>query len=479
MNVLLRLYPGDAGAFFLAGIFVQVTVVILAAWFLAEWGSRWNAAQRYGILYTAIVSVLVCPVLSGVMQVTGMTLVLLKLPTPTAEPVELATHSESLAPPSNPVELPTSSQIVDIRLQIKGRNSDKNNQPPNKPATSFPDAFRAMGGGIVLMWLAGMVFLVARWCHGIYLIASMRRAARPSECETMADLLNQVRHALGTEKLPPIAISACLDRPIMIGLFRPLVILPEKVLQNFSKSEWGEILIHECAHAVCRHQIVGFLQRMMAILFWPHPLVRLLNQKLTRAREEVCDNYVLRHSDAPRYARTLLELSQLFVETSPKPAALGLFHCRWKLEDRIADLLDRRRKIMIRVRRSTTIALTVAFFSLALLIAGVKMLPASSAADQKNKVVAANLAKPDKEKRWEYIMTKPERIVVFNLANPDNAETIMKSATENLSAVEHKEFSVEFDKQKNRILVMGSEDNIEDVRRLIKQLDPKEPAKEK
>ena len=51
MNILLHMYPGDAWAFLIANVLVQVTVVILAARLLARLGSRWNAAWRHSHLF--------------------------------------------------------------------------------------------------------------------------------------------------------------------------------------------------------------------------------------------------------------------------------------------------------------------------------------------------------------------------------------------------------------------------------------------
>jgi HEAT repeat protein/beta-lactamase regulating signal transducer with metallopeptidase domain len=370
MNILLRMYPGDAWAFLVANVLCQITIVVLAARLLARLGGRWNAAWRHGVYLVALACCLASPVLSWATQATGVTLATLRPPAPTARPVASHELSTTRSPEVGRLETPA-SQTVDLRVHRAAENVESSRRHEEASSVSSADVSRALGGAATLVWLLGIAWLLARWRHGLRSIAALRRTTRPLDKKPLAELLGQVRQALATERLPPMAVTAGLDRPIMIGLFRPLVILPEDILRTLRGPELVDVLVHECAHAVCRHHIVGFLQRIASILFWPHPLLHLLNRELARSREEVCDNYVLRRGQAPRYARALLELSQSLAGASPSSAAIGLFHCRWRLEDRIADLLDRRRRVMIRVNRWSMGALAAAFFAVALPIASV------------------------------------------------------------------------------------------------------------
>ncbi len=414
MNTLLQMYPGDACVFLVANVLVQVTVVILTARLLARLGSRWNAAWRHSIYLVALLCVLASPVLSWMVQATGMTLVTLRPSVPDATPAAPALLPLAHSPAPRLIEPPAPPRVGASTVHREAINIEHGLRPESPSGMSFPDILRALGGGAVVIWLLGMALLLARWCYGLRLIAVLRRAAQPLDGEALAELLGPVRRALGADRLPPMATSASLDRPIMVGMLRPLVILPENVLRSLHQPDLADVLVHECAHAVCRHQVVGLLQRVAATVFWPHPLVRLLNRELARAREEVCDNYVLRRSNAPRYARTLLELSELLVGVSPKPAALGLFHCHWRLEDRVADLLDRRRKVMIRVNRWTIAALTATFLLLALLMAGTRVVQAEPAADEAvppgTKVIEKTIEKTTEktvEKTIEKTVAKP------------------------------------------------------------------------
>ncbi|MFO1095875.1 MAG: carboxypeptidase regulatory-like domain-containing protein [Planctomycetaceae bacterium] len=92
-------------------------------------------------------------------------------------------------------------------------------------------------------------------------------------------------------------------------------------------------------------------QQAASALFWWHPGVWLLNRSVSRAREELCDNHVLHRSDPADYAQLLLDLAEAFSGRGLALSLLGLLSPRWRLEHRIAGLLDPRRNRTTRAGR--------------------------------------------------------------------------------------------------------------------------------
>ena len=111
------------------------------------------------------------------------------------------------------------------------------------------------------------------------------------------------------------------DVPTALAVFPGSVILPARLVDALSDDQLKDVVIHEYAHILNRDPVVGLLQFLASILYWPHPLIHVANRALTRSREEVCDNYVLRCSDPVGYSQLLLFAAQ-HGNSGPRLAAL-------------------------------------------------------------------------------------------------------------------------------------------------------------
>ena len=214
----------------------------------------------------------------------------------------------------------------------------------------------AVRGGLVGTWAAGASVLAVRLMLGLAGMTGLRRRARPIDAEPIAGVLDDVHEAFGARPLPPIVeVDWGLDGPVTAGVFRPVVVLPRGLADRLGAEGLRDVLVHEVAHAARRDGLVGLLQRVAALAFWPHPLVHRLNRRLSRAREEACDDVVLGSGDPCRYARTLLQLAE-GAALGRGAGVVGLFEAHWRLEDRVARVLDPGRSTMTRANRWWTLS---------------------------------------------------------------------------------------------------------------------------
>lgn len=89
---------------------------------------------------------------------------------------------------------------------------------------------------------------------------------------------------------------------------RPYILLPNAVL-GFPAGERQFIVQHELAHLRLGHPLQLFLQRLVEILYWFHPIVWWSARQAALAREFACDAAVVSsRSEIAGYLRTLLSV---------------------------------------------------------------------------------------------------------------------------------------------------------------------------
>jgi hypothetical protein len=146
-----------------------------------------------------------------------------------------------------------------------------------------------------------------------------------------------------------LCTSELVDRPSVVGFFRPRILLSPDLMESLSRPELEQIVLHEMEHLQRGDQWTNLLQQASLVLLPWNPAVLWLNRRLCFERELACDDRVMRATKARKaYAACLVRLaenSMLRRGISLTLGALGAFESR-----------ARESELVTRVRRILTMA---------------------------------------------------------------------------------------------------------------------------
>ena len=131
--------------------------------------------------------------------------------------------------------------------------------------------------------------------------------------------------ALGARKVRILTANSCLS-PFCWQLHQPAIVLPRPITR-FPDEELSAVVRHELAHLQLRHPLMLFLQRLVEIGFWFHPLVWWASRAAATQRELAADRIANRSAaEVAAFLRCLLRLSVPALPASPVlPIGLTLF----------------------------------------------------------------------------------------------------------------------------------------------------------
>lgn len=183
----------------------------------------------------------------------------------------------------------------------------------------------------LLLWAAGAVVMLVRltWAHTA-VRRTVRRAATPA-FGLGANLSDQSRTSAR------LLTSEGLSVPFATGLFRPVIILPARILDSPERMQ--SIVAHEMAHIDRRDLHWSWLANLITALIWWNPLIWICRRKMLADAERACDDRVLLGGVNPEsYAEHLLT-SVRDAHTSRSLIVLGAtFHSH--LEGRIMSIIS-------------------------------------------------------------------------------------------------------------------------------------------
>jgi uncharacterized protein (TIGR03435 family) len=191
---------------------------------------------------------------------------------------------------------------------------------------------------LVGLWAAGTLLLLGRWTKSWL---ELRALVRRGEPMTLAD---------GT---PALLVAESVE-PGIVGILRPVLVLPRGIAERLSAEQLEAVVAHELSHLRRRDNLTAALHMAVEAMFWFHPLVWWLGTRLVEERERACDEAVLEGTRRPfAYAEGILNVCKFYVEV-PLSCVSGVTGS--ELKQRIARILSGQCVRKLDVRRKALLA---------------------------------------------------------------------------------------------------------------------------
>lgn len=200
--------------------------------------------------------------------------------------------------------------------------------PLARPAFAW-DVIAAQAAALIM--LAGSVLLALRTLVAAFAAERLRRAATPVTLPEPVSI-----------RFAGIAVRqhAEVGGPMVVGLTRPTILLPEHFTDARTASALAAILEHERAHVSRADPAIAFAQKLVLALFWWNPAMHWISTRIDRDREMACDAEAVRRcGNARELAITLADEAEARLTGRVPALAVGAMHDPSELRRRVDALL--------------------------------------------------------------------------------------------------------------------------------------------
>lgn len=283
-----------------------------------------NAQVRYILSVSAFCLMLITPIL---------TYFYLDQPSRHSDLLSLSVEWTQL-PAHQPTQTLTPTTSQPVSLPVTNTSNQKTPPPisqtplPAPLPQSFTNTINSNIPYIVQVWSFGILLLSLRllyiWFHTQHLKHTHTYSVGPKWEQFLDNLCKQL------EIRPSVTLlkSTLAQSPMVIGWFKPVILIPTSTFLGLTPHQIETILIHELAHIRRYDYLINMLQSFLEILLFYHPATWWVSRQMRIEREHCCDDLTVTISgNATTYARALFQL-ETNRHTSAVAANGGFLHQR-------------------------------------------------------------------------------------------------------------------------------------------------------
>lgn len=148
------------------------------------------------------------------------------------------------------------------------------------------------------LWVFGAVFFGCRLFFGWRQKQKIVRNCYEVDHPNLTQPYSQFTKQLKLYRQPQLLVSDAINSPLLTGIFRPKLILPVAIVNQYTEEEIKLIIAHELAHLKRCDLLWNWLPTFIQGLFFFNPLIWLVHREWLRVQEICCDRLAIHFSQA-------------------------------------------------------------------------------------------------------------------------------------------------------------------------------------
>ena len=206
-------------------------------------------------------------------------------------------------------QIPNSRSVTAV-LARSAKDTRAASAPVNDLAVVLIRWLASIAEWLVTVYLIGVGMLLMRLFIGLWRTHRWRNQMRPLREPCLLKIVATQAKQLALNDVPVVGISDRIIVPMVIGILRPVILLPITFSTGLSTEQIELILRHELAHIRRLDPMVNLIQRVIEALLFFHPVTWWISHLIRVERENCCDEIAMAGTRNLQYASALLQMAQ-------------------------------------------------------------------------------------------------------------------------------------------------------------------------
>lgn len=146
---------------------------------------------------------------------------------------------------------------------------------------------------LVVCWLIGVGILLMRFAGGWLYLERLRFVSQPVKNAVWHTRFGILMAKLNIGRAVDLRETARIVTPMVVGVLRPVVLVPIGLMARLSVQQVEAILAHELAHIRRHDYFVNLVQSFVEVVYFFHPVLWWLSNRIRAEREHCCDDLAM------------------------------------------------------------------------------------------------------------------------------------------------------------------------------------------